>query len=374
MTPPESEAELDAALVRLRREIWRRRPVLPVSFVSETAGAVKVQPELAGLRGEIDLSDRVKDVGTRLPALPHYGRFRRRLGRYAGRVLLYLLKVVTADQRTFNVSVVSALRHIEDALATNRAEIDSLRAGLDELPGRGGAAGRERERVALSTLFDVSDLSERVRGLSEELSHRFASYAELFTGRRAVLDVGCGTGAFVQACQRVGVGCRGVDSDPEMVRACAEAGVEAVHADALEYLDGLETASLDGLFSAQFVEHLIPRELVEFVRLAAEKVAPGGRIVIETLNPECLQVQYRWFWLDPTHQRLVHPFLLRDLLGAAGFCEAEIHNLSPVPAVRIPELRFEQTAPDGLDEFNRATAFMNEVLYASADYFIVATR
>src|SRR6185436_2057171 len=102
----------------------------------------------------------------------------------------------------------------------------------------------------------------------------YAFYVDLFAERRAVLDVGCGRGPFLAACERGGVRARGVDSDPAMVRACLDQGLAVTMADAFEYLESLAPASLDGLFSAQFVEHLIVEELVSFIRLASEKVAP----------------------------------------------------------------------------------------------------
>ena len=38
----------------------------------------------------------------------------------------------------------------------------------------------------------------------------------------------------------------------------------------------------------QVIEHLSPQHVIDVVRLAAEKVRPGGRVVVETVNPTSL--------------------------------------------------------------------------------------
>ena len=78
---------------------------------------------------------------------------------------------------------------------------------------------------------------------------------------------------------------RGLDLNPEMVEVCRARGLDATTADARGYLQGLADESLGGLIAVQVIEHLEPAYLTQVLGLAFDKVRPGGRIVLETINP-----------------------------------------------------------------------------------------
>ena len=69
----------------------------------------------------------------------------------------------------------------------------------------------------------------------------------------------------------------------------------------------------------QVIEHLSPQHVIDFVALAAEKLRPGGKVVIETVNPASLYTYARAFWVDPDHVRPVHPSFLEFLFREAEF-------------------------------------------------------
>ncbi len=94
---------------------------------------------------------------------------------------------------------------------------------------------------------------------------------------------------------------------------------------------------------------------------------------METLNPESLFVHYKWFWMDPSHVRLVHPQTLQFLLESEGFAEISCHLASPpADVLRIPPL---QGGVNGaLDDFNRATDYLNKLIYGDQEYFVVARK
>jgi len=124
---------------------------------------------------------------------------------------------------------------------------------------------------------------------------------------------------------------RGVDLNGEMVRRCRERGLDVVEADALEYLAALPDASLGGLFGAQVIEHLPPDRLLRLLSLAQRKLRPGGRIVVETINPACWYAFFNSYIRDITHVRPVHPETLRYLLTASGFSGVDIRFSAPYP-------------------------------------------
>ena len=96
------------------------------------------------------------------------------------------------------------------------------------------------------------------------------------------------------------------------------------------YLQGLPDASLGGVFAAQVVEHLQPAYLLAFLELAFHKLRPGGRLVLETLNPACWVAFFESYIRDITHVWPLHPETLQFLVVASGFTKADIEYRSPV--------------------------------------------
>ena len=134
----------------------------------------------------------------------------------------------------------------------------------------------------------------------------------------------------------------------------------------------LDEASLGGLVMIQVIEHLSPQHVIDVVGLAAEKVRPGGRVVIETVNPMSLYTYAHAFWVDPDHVRPVHPNYLGFLFAEAGFATIEIVDRSPVPADESLE---PMPGDDELSKrLNANFDRINRLLFGPQDYAIVATR
>jgi glycosyltransferase involved in cell wall biosynthesis/SAM-dependent methyltransferase len=161
------------------------------------------------------------------------------------------------------------------------------------------------------------------RGTEELVRERQRGYLELFEGADWVLDIGCGRGEFLDLLTEKGIRAVGVDSDEAMVRRSRDKGHEVEHADALEYLRGREDRRLPGLFAAQFVEHLPPDSLFDFLWLAAAKLRPRGAAVLETINPH-LPSALKAFWVDPTHHHPLFPEVLLALCRFAGFAAGRV--------------------------------------------------
>jgi O-antigen chain-terminating methyltransferase len=176
------------------------------------------------------------------------------------------------------------------------------------------------------------DFEARFRGSEEEIKERQRRDAELFRGAPGpVVDLGCGRGEFVELLKSVGVEARGCDANPLMAARAREKGLDVVEGDLFELLRGREDASLGGITAYQVVEHLPVSALFELVELAAAKLASGGRILLETINPESVYAM-RWFWMDLTHVRPVPAGSLEQLLHANGFFDVTVDFRSPVPA------------------------------------------
>jgi O-antigen chain-terminating methyltransferase len=204
-----------------------------------------------------------------------------------------------------------------------------------------------------STGFDYLKFAEKFRGPETYVKQSQQRYAAFFAGCRSMLDLGCGRGEFLELMREVGIPARGIEQSAESVAICRHKGLEAAQADLFAHLDSLADASLDGIFCSQVVEHLPPERLPELIALAHRKLARGGRIAIETPNPECLAIFATHFYLDPTHTRPIPPALLAFYIEEAGFGRIEVQRFAPaiesMPSVgSLPE-DFRQTFFSCLD-------------------------
>jgi 2-polyprenyl-6-hydroxyphenyl methylase/3-demethylubiquinone-9 3-methyltransferase len=105
-----------------------------------------------------------------------------------------------------------------------------------------------------------------------------------FAGRR-LLDVGCGGGLTSEPMSRLGFAVTGIDAGAETI------GVAKAHAAALELdidyrpttLEELhETAPFDVVLALEIIEHVTDAKA--FIAEAASRLAPGGVMIIATLN------------------------------------------------------------------------------------------
>jgi 2-polyprenyl-3-methyl-5-hydroxy-6-metoxy-1,4-benzoquinol methylase len=201
--------------------------------------------------------------------------------------------------------------------------------------------------------IDYLKFAERFRGSEDYVRRNQAFYRDKFQGCRSVLDLGCGRGEFLEVMKDAGVTSSGVELNGELVRLCRSKGLDVEEGDLFGYLARQADQSLDGIFCAHVVEHLPPARLPELVRLAAAKTARGGRLAIETPNPECLAVFSTHFYLDPTHTRPVPPALMVFYLEEFGFGRIEVHRLSPasesMPSLAALPEEFRAVFFGGLD-------------------------
>jgi O-antigen chain-terminating methyltransferase len=165
-----------------------------------------------------------------------------------------------------------------------------------------------------------------------------------------------------------------------MVERCRAAGLDVVQADALEFLRALPDQSAGGVFAAQVVEHLQPDCLLQLLDLAHAKLRPGGRIVLETVNPACWAAFFSSYIRDITHVRPIHPDTLRYLLIARGFENVDIRYSSPYPPPAklhpLPLTLLSQGPTLGavVQEFNRNVEILNGHLFTYLDYAAVGER
>lgn len=144
-----------------------------------------------------------------------------------------------------------------------------------------------------------------------------------------IVDLGCGRGELVGLLQTTGHDAIGVDSNLGQV---VDATGGTFHqGDLFDWLDQQDDASCRAVVSMHVVEHL-PLDLqIRLVFEAHRVLADGGALVLETPNTLSINIGASNFWVDPTHERPVHPLFLEFLAIEAGFAEHETRFLHPIP-------------------------------------------
>jgi len=100
-----------------------------------------------------------------------------------------------------------------------------------------------------------------------------------------VLEIGCGPGHFLNACQARGARITGVDLSPHAVElAKAEFGIDVIHSSfEVAASEGvLPKQNFDLIFAFEVIEHV--KEPGVFLTLVYDLLKPGGRLVLSTPN------------------------------------------------------------------------------------------
>ncbi|MBN1937166.1 MAG: class I SAM-dependent methyltransferase [Anaerolineae bacterium] len=156
-------------------------------------------------------------------------------------------------------------------------------------------------------------------------------YLPFFSGCQRVVDLGCGSGDFVELLVETGIDAVGVDADPDAIQVVLQRGLKAVNQDVFVYLDEIEPATIDGVFAGHLAEHLAYEKVFELIELAYRALKPGGVIVLATPDPRSLYAHLEMFYLHFGHITFYHPRLLCFFLEKVGFINASFANSeSPV--------------------------------------------
>lgn len=219
--------------------------------------------------------------------------------------------------------------------------------------------------------IDYFDFENHFRGSRNAVKKSQQIYLDYFRDRKHVLDVGCGRGEFLELMKEHGIMGYGVDAYEQFVELCRLKQLDAVHGDAFDILE--KERELDGIFAAQFIEHIGFEQLMRLLELAYEKLVPGSYLVLETQNPMSLAIYANGFYIDPSHNKPVHPLTVKYLLEKIGFRDVSVlfTERSKLP-FSIPRLQIENA--EHMEQFNDAMGEVERMLFGSQDYAVVAKR
>lgn len=172
-------------------------------------------------------------------------------------------------------------------------------------------AGRKQQY----SLFH-SDYNDQEMQARRQWHQRYARYFETSPGD--VLDIGCGSGIFLEIMRDLGTPAFGLDPDPDMVTVCQNLGLQAISGDE-RLLSTFQSESLGGIHASHVIEHIDGDRAIAFVEGAKLALRPGGCLVIRTPNWRNESVRHEGFWLDITHIRPYPLALLKQVLEDVGF-------------------------------------------------------
>jgi SAM-dependent methyltransferase len=207
----------------------------------------------------------------------------------------------------------------------------------------------------------------RFRGSRTEIKNRvkfylpFIAKAKAGTAGRAILDLGCGRGEWLELLKENKLEGHGVDLNSAMIAQCKERDLAVTQGDALDYLRSLRPNTHGGVTGFHIIEHLPFETLMEFLRETRRVLKPGGIAIFESPNCKNLVVGAANFNIDPTHRNPVFPETAEFMLQSHGFERISLEYLSPVSGVKF-------------DDSTKELRTLKDMLYGPQDFAVIAHK
>lgn len=261
----------------------------------------------------------------------------------------------------WRLELVERVGRLEGELARERALREAAVQGLQQdLALVRALSSRDTELPAPVYLA----LEEGLRGDSAAIAQRQQVYLPYARAAATLglpcVDLGCGRGEWLGLLRAAGIQAVGVEANAAMAGAAQQRGLAVTVEDAGSWLQRQRPASFALASLFQVVEHLPPGLLWVWLEQLYRVLAPGGWLIIETPNPENLQVAAYSFWLDPTHRRPLPPPLLNTLVHAAGFTTQEILRFAPWPELGTDSAGYPP--------------YLRKLLFCEQDYALIARK
>ena len=212
----------------------------------------------------------------------------------------------------------------------------ALKAQGSELEALNAKVERNDKDVTLDDAL-YQKFEDAFRGSTEAITERLGVYRPLLESlfgsvikvganeHHQAIDIGCGRGEWLQLLQELGVNAVGVDISQTMVQTCNNKGLQVQVVDGVEYLRAQADNSVSLISGFHIIEHISFGQLLELFKQTARVLKPGGMVIFETPNPKNLLVGSADFYLDPTHQRPLHPMTMQFFLADAGIDSVQVN-------------------------------------------------
>lgn len=233
-------------------------------------------------------------------------------------VLRLMVEAQESPDAHFHADLVDQIDALVEQVATFERGPGGADAAVADLRRRvASLEAAERDR-GFRPFFSTARMEDALRGDREQAVTAYAMQAKRFLDRDPVLDVASGRGELLEALVRAGVEARGVEADVALAEECRGGRLPVEQGDPLEVVRGLPDGSLGGASLAD-VERLTPQQVIDLVAVAADKLRPGGLLLVYAHNPQAELP-------DPRRRHLVHAEYLAFVVREAGFAEVEIES------------------------------------------------
>lgn len=140
-------------------------------------------------------------------------------------------------------------------------------------------------------------------------------YLSFFRVSEGVLELGSGSGDFMQLCAENGFDVTGVD----VVEPAEKNGVKFINSSIEVFLKAPGGRKFGGIYMRHVAEHFWPEELESIFEMCRAILFDGGRVVVITPNMGNIAVATKSFWGDETHKRPYTELSLSKIALKTGF-------------------------------------------------------
>lgn len=280
-------------------------------------------------------------------------------------------RVVAAEERAQRAE--ERARRAETGLATLAARLEAVEGlALGERLAR--VERRARAKATPVQMRPVDPAIARIAAARAPVDDAGAERIDAYLawlGSGPVLDLAAGNGALLAALREAGVPARGVEAEEADVARGMERGLDVRLADPLAALDEAEPESLGGIAALGLLDRLGAAGWLALADLASTRLAPGGGLVAEVVNPLTpagMALRMR----DPGLAPPVHPETAALILASAGL-QVELRTLGAFAGGELAPL--EDAAGDPLAErLNDLAHRMNRALVGEPRVAVLARR
>ena len=315
------DATADPAVEQLAREMYWAEAETPIGARGSTDALRLALRDLeAQLRDAIPYA-----VPPGEPSLSAPSRYRRAL-----KVRQFaLLRPISRRYDRLAADLAGLAAALAERLSSTEADVRRLQRAASEARSGGARAGEGSSIVSDSYYWAFE---RRMRGSPESVRarlRRYEPYADAL--REGVadddalwIDLGAGRGEFASLVRDWGWRVHAVDASVEAIEACRAAGLDSTLSDAVGFLEAYSGPPPLALSAIQVIEHLAKDQWLRFFELALRALAPGGGLLVETINPLNVDALTSSFFADVTHTWPTHPDVARLMAEHVGFVRADV--------------------------------------------------
>ena len=202
--------------------------------------------------------------------------------------------------------------------------MDSEEIGLSQAPRRIQLSARTE---SFDSFWEGPDDIERgYRTLGQFYRVNYMQHVPQDHAAR-ILVISCGPGYFVNTLHEDGyTDVVGIDSDSSKVAHAERRGLNCRLGTAFEELEDAQE-SFEAIICEQELNHLTKSEMVDFLKLAWDNLAPGGRLICHGLNGANPIVGAETFAQNFDHFNTFTAYSLRQVLEHSGFRDIHVFGL-----------------------------------------------